>query len=168
MPLVPAGSSLARQTMRAAYEDLERAILPTNADDFRKLSLEDVQKVALELEQQLAARQSLRNMRRLIPLLNGLGHFAKLLEPFCAGTPFRQGLWAPIALVLRDASEHLEAFEQIIRGYSEIAASMKRFEHLRNAFQRDAGFQESLATIYSDILRFHKHTYVFVHRSCKP
>ncbi|WYZ42137.1 hypothetical protein EsH8_V_001032 [Colletotrichum jinshuiense] len=92
-------------------------------------------------------------------------HYSKSMDVLCNGTPFLPWVWSPITLILRIASEYVEAFEQIIKGYSRIAESLKRFEILSQAFASEPGFQETMAAIYDDILQFHKHAYKFVRRS---
>jgi hypothetical protein len=165
MPLAPAVSTGARRTIRAAFEDLGRTISPADSQSFGNTALEDVRKAALKIEDQLAARQSLRNMRRLMPLFRGLEHYSKVIDVLCNGTPYLPWIWAPISLVLRVASEYVEAFEQIITGYSRLAASLVRFEILGDAFAENPEFQQTLAVFYADILQFHKHAYKFVRRS---
>jgi len=86
--------------IRGAFEDLERAMTPTDTKDFKNTALQNVQKAALEIENRMAARQSLRNMRRIMPLFTGLGHYAKTIEVLCNGTPFLPWIWAPIKLIL--------------------------------------------------------------------
>ena len=153
--------------MKTAYEDLERTITPADSRDFCRKTLQDVRMAAIEIETQLAARQSLRNMRRLMPLFKGLEHYSKVIDVLCNGTPYLPWIWAPITLILRVASEYVEAFEQVIKGYSRIAASLGRFEILSDAFAGDQDFQQTLAVFYADILQFHKHAYKFVRRSGK-
>lgn len=165
MPLASPVSALARQTIRTAYEELERTITPAESSDFRSSTLQDVRKAALEIERQLGARQCLRNMRRLVPLFSGLEHYSKVVDILCNGTPYLPWLWAPITLILRISSEYVEAFEQIMKAYSRIADSLSRFEILGAAFATDHGFQQVVAVYYADILEFHKHAYKFVRRS---
>lgn len=167
MPLPPAVSALARQTIKAAYDELDRTITLGDKRDFHNTTLQHVRKAVLDIENQLAARQSLRNMRRLMPLFQGLEHYAKVVEILCNGTPFLSWIWAQITLILRIASEYGEAFEQIIKGYSSISESLKRFEILSDAFISQPEFQHTLAVFYADILEFHKHAYKFVRRSGK-
>ncbi|KAJ4007319.1 hypothetical protein NW766_010003 [Fusarium irregulare] len=156
MPLKPAVSALARNTIKSAHDELDRIISPGEKRDFAETTLRDVQNAALKLEDQLAARQSLRNMRRLMPLFRGLEHYSKVAEILCNGTPFMPWIWAPITLILRVASEYVEAFETIIKGYASIAEPLKRFGILSNAFIDEPGFQQTLAVFYADILTFHK------------
>ncbi|KAL2670091.1 hypothetical protein Neosp_014972 [[Neocosmospora] mangrovei] len=165
MPRKPAVSELARQTLKTAYDELERTITPADKRDFGNTTLQHVRKAALDLEDQLAARQSLRNMRRLMPLFRGLEHYSKVVDILCNGTPYLPWIWAPITLILRIASEYVEAFEKIIKGYSHIAESLKRFEMLGDAFRGESEFHKTLAVFYADILEFHKHAYKFVRRS---
>lgn len=166
MPLkAPAISALARQTIRTAFDDLDGTITPVDSRAFPRTTLQHVRQVALEIENQLAAKQSLRNMRRLAPLFNGLEHYAKAVEILCNGTPYLAWIWAPITLILRISSEYVEAFEHIIKGYSQIAESLVRFEVLGDTFQSNLDFQHTIAVFYADILQFHKYAYKFVKRS---
>jgi len=120
MPFTPAVSALAQQTMRVAFESFERTVTPTDSRTFRSTTLQNVRTGALELENQLAARQSLFNMRRLVSLFNGLEHYSRVVEILCNGTPFLSWIWAPITLILRMSSEYVEAFEQVMNGYSKV------------------------------------------------
>ncbi|KAM6534445.1 hypothetical protein FALCPG4_004082 [Fusarium falciforme] len=165
MPLKPAVSALARKTIKTAYDELDRTITPGDKRDFGNTTLQHVQKAALDIENQLAARQSLRNMRRLMPFFQGLEHYSKVVDILCNGTPYLPWIWAPVTLILRIACEYVGAFEQIIKGYASIAESLKRFEVLSDAFIGNPEFQQTLAVFYADILEFHKHAYKFVRRS---
>jgi hypothetical protein len=167
MPLKPAVSAIARSTIKTAYDELDHTINLADKRDFANTTLEDVKKAARSIENQLAARQSLRNMRRLMPLFRGLEHYSKVVDILCNGTPYLPWIWAPITLILRVASEFVEAFEQIIRGYASIAESLRRFEILSDTFINEPDFQQTLAVFYADILKFHKHAYKFVRRSSR-
>ena len=164
MPLKPAASPLARQTIKNAFDQLDQTILPEDSHDFQTLSLEDVKRFALSIESQLAARKSLRNMRRLLPLFSGLEHYAKVVDILCNGTPYLSWIWAPITLVLRIACEYIQAFEKIIKGYSALGDSLRRFTILDSALSTNADFQQTVAVFYADILKFHEHAYNFVRR----
>ncbi|KAK8019095.1 NACHT domain-containing protein [Apiospora arundinis] len=161
----PAPSDQARKAMKSAFNQLQATITPGHARNFSSTTLEHVRTELLKIENELAARQLLRNTRRLAPLLQGLEHYAKVMDVLCNGTPFLPWVWAPITLILRIASEHLEAFEHIIKGYRRIAECLGRFAVLDNAFKHVHGFQQTLAVFYADILEFHGHAYQFVHRS---
>jgi hypothetical protein len=91
----------AQRTVREAFEDLEKTVSPADSKDFEVTTLENVQNAALDIENQLAARQSLRNMRRLMPLFSGLGYYAQTIEVLCNGTPYLPWIWAPIKLILK-------------------------------------------------------------------
>ncbi|KAG6358594.1 hypothetical protein INS49_012112 [Diaporthe citri] len=161
-PKVPAVS---RQTIRSAFEDLENVITPQDSRDYHDYSLERVRKEALNIENQLASRGWLRNMRRLKPLFTGLEHYSKVVDTLCNGTPYLPWIWAPITLILRIASEHIESFDSLIGAYGRIGSSLQRFEVLRKSFLGDPRFHEATAAFYADILEFHKHAYKFVRRS---
>lgn len=152
-------------TVSKAFTELQRIITPQDWQASQNETLEGVREAAIAIETQLASKQSLRNMRRLKPLLTGMEHYAKVMDILCNGTPFLPWIWALITLILRVASEWVEALEQIMDGYSRIATSLARFAILKTAFATHHGFQESLAAVYDDILQFHQHAYKFVRRS---
>ncbi|KAI0470247.1 hypothetical protein F4859DRAFT_486121 [Xylaria cf. heliscus] len=165
MPLAPIPSPAAKQTIKAAFESLGKTIRPADSQHFAETTLQDVRAFAIQLEEKLAARKALRNMRRLDPLLKGLQHYSKVVDILCNGTPYLAWIWAPITLILKIASEYVEAFEKIINAYSRIAESLQRFEFLDKAFASDNDFQQTLAAFYADILDFHQHAYKFITRN---
>ncbi|KAK0613980.1 hypothetical protein B0T14DRAFT_592027 [Immersiella caudata] len=168
MPLraPPPGQLAARRAIEIAFKDLERTIAPAESRDFASTTLDDVRKAAVDIERQLAARQSLRNTRRLEPLFKGLEHYAKVIEVLANGTDYLPWIWAPIKLVLKIAADYIEAFERIIRAYSQIADSLRRFQLLERSFQGKPEIYPTFAIFYANILTFHKTAYKFVSRPC--
>lgn len=165
MPLRKPVPALIRQTMKTAFDDLEQTITAQDSKDFQASTLQRVWQEALDIENQLGSRGWLRNMRRLKPLFTALEHYSRVVDTLCNGTPFLPWVWAPITLILRIASEHIDSFDTVIGAYGRIAGSLPRFELLGKTYAQDTKFQETLAVFYADILEFHKHAYKFVRRS---
>ncbi|KAK4163802.1 hypothetical protein QBC43DRAFT_212370 [Cladorrhinum sp. PSN259] len=159
-PISPAAQS----TIKRAFKDLEQYISITDHKNLQDTTLEDVRQAAHSIEDQLAARQSLRNMRRLLPLFDGLSYYSKTIEVLCNGTPYMAWIWAPIKVILKVASDYVEAFEKIIQGYARIAEPLARFKLFDQAYSKNIHVQETLAVYYADILKFHEHAYKFVRR----
>ena len=101
MPLKARISLSAQRTIRDAFEDLQRVVTPNDSLDFRGATIDSVQNAVLEIENQLAARQSLCNMRRLGPLFRGLEYYSKSIDILCNGTPYLPWIWAPIKVVVK-------------------------------------------------------------------
>jgi hypothetical protein len=101
MPLAPAINLEARHTIEKALKDLESTVLASDRINLQDITLDDVRKTAHLIEDELAARQSLRNMKRLEPLFTGLEYYSKTIEVLCNGTPYMPWIWAPIKLVLK-------------------------------------------------------------------
>ncbi|KAH6613605.1 hypothetical protein B0J18DRAFT_60735 [Chaetomium sp. MPI-SDFR-AT-0129] len=166
MPLKapPPELSASRRAIENAFKDLERTISPAESRDFASTTLEDVRRAAFDLERQLAARQSLRNMRRLEPLFQGLHHYSKVIEVLCNGTPYLPWIWAPIKFILKISSDYTQAFDRIIKAYSQIAESLGRFQLLEQSFKGKPQLYPVFVIFYTDILRFHKAAYKFLTR----
>ncbi|EHK26299.1 uncharacterized protein TRIVIDRAFT_123103, partial [Trichoderma virens Gv29-8] len=165
MPLCKRASLEAQRMMREAFMELEKVIMVSDRAQLKNVTLEDVQQAALQIEKQLAASQSLRNMRRLAPLFTGLEHYSQTIEVLCNGTPYLPWLWAPIKLILKISSDYIEAFEQIIKVYSRLAEPLARFSLFNHSFSNNIEVQKTLAVYYSDILKFHGEAYKFVRRN---
>ncbi|KAL6878766.1 hypothetical protein J3F83DRAFT_711564 [Trichoderma novae-zelandiae] len=67
MPLSRRASLEAQRMMREAFTDLGRVITVADRAQLEELTLDDVRQAALQVENQLAASQSLRNMRKSGP-----------------------------------------------------------------------------------------------------
>ncbi|KAF1952459.1 hypothetical protein CC80DRAFT_479208 [Byssothecium circinans] len=157
----------ASNTFRNSFDHFERTVLSQSQSDHRDFSsttLQDVRQAAKEVEQQLAARQCLRNMRRIEPFLNGLEAYSKVIEVLCNGTPYLPWIWAPVKLMLKLAKDHIIAFEKLMSAYGRIAENLPRFDRLSQAYRHQPDFQQVLAVVYSDILEFHRQAYKFFKR----
>ncbi|KAM5354528.1 hypothetical protein ACJ41O_001175 [Fusarium nematophilum] len=166
MPLKARVSLDAQRLIRESFQDLERTLSTADSVSLQGTTLDDVRKAALQIQDQFAARPLVLNMRRLMPLFTGLQHYSKSLEVLCNGTPYLPWIWAPIKLILQVASEFVEAFETIIKGYARIAEPLTRFAMIDRSFSSNTEVQQTLAIFYSDILKFHKEAYKFLRRSC--
>ncbi|CAN9288121.1 unnamed protein product [Alternaria alternata] len=73
----------ARRTFQESFDSFEKTVQRLSRTDDREFSnttLRDVRDAAKEVERQLAARQCMRNMKRLEPFLNGLEAYSKVIE----------------------------------------------------------------------------------------
>ncbi|KAF4985602.1 hypothetical protein FDECE_16439 [Fusarium decemcellulare] len=155
----------AQRVIKESFQDLERTLSTNDRVSLDSTTLDDVREAIVQVQDGLKARGVYRNMRRLMPLLTGLQYYSQAIEVLCNGTPYLPWVWAPIKLVLKVASEYVEAFEKIIKAYSRIAEPLARFEMFDRSFAGNKDVQQTLAVFYSDILSFHKEAYRFVRRS---
>lgn len=89
----------ARRTFQESFEAFEKTVekfSKTDVRDFHDTTLHDVRDAAIQIERQLAARQCLRNMKRLEPLLNGLEAYSEAIGILCNGTPFVSWIWVSL------------------------------------------------------------------------
>ncbi|KAH0541368.1 hypothetical protein FGG08_004132 [Glutinoglossum americanum] len=157
-------SPQARLLFKNAFDKLEQTINanhPIEARSFHSMTIQDVRTAAKQIEQELGARQCLRNMRRIEPFLAGLEQYSKAVDVLCNGTAYLPWIWAPVRLVLQLASDYTTAIEKLISAYGKIAEVLPRFDRLSAAFQNNPDFQRVVATVYADILDFHREAYEF-------
>lgn len=68
-----------------ALNELKSNLTPGDARVFSDTTLEQVWKEAREIERHEGARQSLRNTRRIEPVLRSLESYAAVMDTFCQG-----------------------------------------------------------------------------------
>lgn len=83
----------APNAIEAAFKRLEETVSHDDARDFHATELKDVRQAAIDIEKWQRERKSLRNMRRIEPLLTGIRQYAGPLETLCQGTPFLPWIW---------------------------------------------------------------------------
>src|SRR5438552_13364113 len=97
-------SPQARLLFKDAFDKLEQAINanhPIKARNFHSMTIQDVHTATKQIEQELGARQCLRNMRRIEHFFAGLEKYSKAVDVLCNGTPYLPWIWAPVKLVLQ-------------------------------------------------------------------
>ena len=147
-----------------AFEKLKATVSPSDGHDFHSTTLQDVWCAVQDIERQLAARKALRNIRRVMPLLESLKLISGPVEVLCNGTPYLPWIWAPIKLTLQLASQYSEILEKLLEAYAQIGNAMPRFDRFNKAFSDSASVQHILSVIYADILEFHRRAYKFFRR----
>ena len=163
-PPLPSQSPPPPPAFEDAFEKLKATVSPSDAHDFDSTTLKDVWSAVQDIERQLAARNSLRNIRRIMPLLESLKLISGPVEVLCNGTPYLPWIWAPIKLTLQLASQYSEILEKLLEAYAQIGNAMPRFDRFNKAFSDSASVQHILSIIYADILDFHRRAYKFFRR----
>jgi len=79
-----------------AYDKFIRSVHPVDAARFENLKIDDIRETALGIEASQAKRRSLRNLRRIEPLLEALGKYGKTIEVLCNQTPYLAFVWVCI------------------------------------------------------------------------
>ena len=76
-----------------AFKELNSTLTPDHARVFLDTTLEQVWKEAYDIEQREGARLSLRNMRRIVPILRSLESYAAVMDTFCQGFSPMAWVW---------------------------------------------------------------------------
>jgi hypothetical protein len=77
----------------AAVGKLKHSIDPADAASFESTTLQDVWAAIRKIQQEQRDRQSIRNLTRMKPLLEGLEKYAEVLGVLCNGTPYMPWIW---------------------------------------------------------------------------
>ena len=90
--------NLSLTVIEGAFKNFEALMHSSDRQLFRSTTIEQVREAARIIERDQAQRKTLRNLRRIEPLLNGLSRFSAAIDTLCQGTPFLPYLWVSIAL----------------------------------------------------------------------
>jgi hypothetical protein len=80
-----------------AFSKLKQSVSPTDAVGFQSTTLQEVWKAALDIQQRQREKSSLRNLRRIEPLLKSLERYSKVIEVLCNGTPYLPWIWVRLS-----------------------------------------------------------------------
>ncbi|KAM6513596.1 hypothetical protein FALCPG4_015983 [Fusarium falciforme] len=127
-------------------------------------NVDDVRHAIRRIEQHLAARQNLRNLDRLTPFLDAIDRLSKPIDVLCNGTPFMPYVWAPLKLILLTAQHHTHAIDKLIAAYGSIGLTLPRLSRYDEAFLDDYQFQQLLAYLYTDIIKFHSRAFKLIQK----
>lgn len=83
--------------MKKALERLQSTLTEKDNYTFSNTTLEDVWKIAREIERQQGARCSMRNMRRLEPVLKSLESYSRVIDTFCQGYSLMAFVWVHVS-----------------------------------------------------------------------
>ncbi|KAF7952570.1 uncharacterized protein EAE97_002067 [Botrytis byssoidea] len=151
-----------QDTIAGAFKRLKSLISQKDAHNFASTELKGVWLAVRQIDSSQRQRQSGQNLRRIEPFLRGVEKYSKIVETLCNGTPYLSFIWAPIKLMLQIASHHRDIFEALISAYVDIGGALPRFDRYQKAFDNNIEFQQSLATVYTNILEFHQRTHKFL------
>ena len=91
--MVTAVSADARRVLGQAFDEAKTAFSPEHSEGFSSVDLQDVYKASLRIDDELASKRRIRNLRRLRPFFEGLERYSKVIEPLRNGTPFLPWIW---------------------------------------------------------------------------
>ncbi|MCJ1396240.1 hypothetical protein MMC18_009468 [Xylographa bjoerkii] len=151
-----------RSIIKSAYDQLKSTISSQDALSFSNASFADVWKVARNIEREQGARQSLRNMGRIEPMLRTLETYAPVIETFCQGfSPMALG---PIKFMLLIARQYESIMSKILNAFKDITDVLPIMDKMKVAFGDSMDLQRVLGLVYSNVLEFITRVYKFLSR----
>lgn len=107
-----------------AYEKFVQTIRPEDAKFFESLTLDDVENTALEIQDSQRKKRSLRNLRRIAPLFEGLRKYGKTIEVLCNQTPYLAFVWVGLVSSWKTAWVFLTSTQAPIGLMLQVRASI--------------------------------------------
>lgn len=83
----------AKRIFGDAFDQIRSVFEAGHATDFPSTTLADVYEACIKIEEKLAAKRSIHNMRRLRPFFEGIERYSKAIDALCNGTPFLPWIW---------------------------------------------------------------------------
>jgi hypothetical protein len=87
-------------TIEESFRRFKDTVSASDVYEFNHTELSAVRDAAREIEKQLAAKGDNRALRRIEPLLTGLGHYSEAMSVLCNGTPYLPWVW--VCLIIED------------------------------------------------------------------
>ncbi|KAK3989022.1 hypothetical protein QBC44DRAFT_359506 [Cladorrhinum sp. PSN332] len=146
---------MASRLIELSCQRFRQSIEVSDDRELQKLSLEDVRQGVLDIQRELRAKQSLRNLDRLTPYLDAAHRYSTAVGHLCNGVPFMPYIWSPLMVILRSVRDQTQALDKILCAYAQIGNALPRLTRYEEAFRGNPDFEHLLAFLFQDITEFH-------------
>ncbi|OTA93779.1 hypothetical protein M434DRAFT_395313 [Hypoxylon sp. CO27-5] len=155
MAAVP--SSWLDDAFKSAKEDFKRSLKNPALYDFSKISsVDDVLDEARKIERRQAKTKTLRGLKRVQPLIDGLKEYSGIIEVFVQAKPDVMSLiWGPLKFILQASSSVISAFEKVVKVIMELGMTLPSFKAYTQLFESNPDIRHALCLFYADILDFY-------------
>ncbi|OTA59127.1 hypothetical protein K449DRAFT_466839 [Hypoxylon sp. EC38] len=155
MAAVP--SSWLDDAFKSAKEDFKRSLKNPALYDFSKIrSVDDVLDEARKIERQQAKTKTLRGLKRIQPLIDGLKEYSGIIEVFVQAKPDVMSLiWGPLKFILQASSSVISAFEKVVKVIMDLGMTLPSFKAYAQLFESNPDIRRALCLFYADILDFY-------------
>ncbi|KAI1770697.1 hypothetical protein F4818DRAFT_431640 [Hypoxylon cercidicola] len=150
-------SSWIDDAFKSAKEDFKGKLKNPALYDFSKIvRIDDVYEEATKIQRAQAKTKTLRGLKRLEPLINGLKEYSAVVEVFVQVKPDVMSLvWGPLKLILQTSSSVIFAFEKVVQVIRDIGMVLPNFKVYAQLFQSNHDIRRALCLFYADILDFY-------------
>ncbi|KAI0152566.1 hypothetical protein F4776DRAFT_659492 [Hypoxylon sp. NC0597] len=155
MATVP--SSWVDEAFKSAKEDFKRSLKNPALYDFSTISsVDDVLDEARKIERQQAKTKTLRGLKRVQPLIDGLKEYSGIIEVFVQAKPDVMSLiWGPLKFILQASSSVISAFERVVKVIMDLGMTLPSFKAYTQLFESNPDIRRALCLFYADILDFY-------------
>jgi hypothetical protein len=102
MASTPSDSAQASLIIVEAVDRFKRTVTAEHKREIEKTAVKDVIDAIVVIQQDLLKRRANRNLRKLQPFVQALGHYGGALDVLSNGLgPYMPFIWAPIKLMLQ-------------------------------------------------------------------
>ncbi|KAF5532222.1 C2H2 C2HC zinc finger [Fusarium mexicanum] len=138
-----------------ALADFQNRLKPAEKQQFEVTTLDELKVTILAIQSQQRSRKKLMHMGRLVPFLEAMEQFGKVIEVFLNVSEVLAFVWGPMKLLLLTAINWTESFDTLLDAYQRIAENFPIFEGYQNTFSGNDKMQTVMEHAWSNILEFH-------------
>ncbi|RKL34624.1 hypothetical protein BFJ72_g9356 [Fusarium proliferatum] len=138
-----------------ALADFQNRLKPAERQQFKVTTLDELKVTILAIQSQQRSRKKMMHMGRLVPFLEAMEQFGKVIEVFLNVSEVLAFVWGPIKLLLLTAINWTESFDTLLDAYQRIAENFPIFEGYQSTFSQNDKMQSVMEHAWSNILEFH-------------
>ncbi|KAL9122534.1 MAG: hypothetical protein Q9187_000916 [Circinaria calcarea] len=148
-------------SIQGVFESAKQEFLHNLKDaadyDFSQFtSIDKVYEATEKIQEEQGKTNTLRNLKRIQPYLDGLNQYTGVFDTFMQAKPEILCLiWGPIKFLLLISSTFLKSWDALLEAMAQIGESLPQFQVYGNLFNMSQGMKHALCIFYSDILEFH-------------
>ncbi|KAH7397401.1 heterokaryon incompatibility protein-domain-containing protein [Pyrenochaeta sp. MPI-SDFR-AT-0127] len=130
--------------------------------EFKDTSYQDVIGQLIRVQNDLAARRSLVNMRRMQRYVKAMGVLGRICKNALNTDETLPYFWGPCILLVKMMSGNNRSLDQLMEEYAVLGETLSEIAGLKSEYSGQDNRHVALAFIYDQILDFHIHMFRFV------
>ena len=150
--------------LQDAFHSFESILTPSDVNQFRSTSLEDVYEAVGVVERERDQRKRLVNLRRIKSLLDRLKPLENVLQAVCPAEHHLSYIWAPIKYMLEVADASDAHLKKLLSAYTLLSSQLLYCETLTEYDHLEVYGSGVAAYVVIDVLDFHRRLYQILRR----
>ncbi|KAF4413455.1 Vegetative incompatibility protein HET-E-1 [Colletotrichum fructicola] len=137
----------------------------SEVENFRFATGDEFKTAIDQIQTKLHHKRRQLNLTKLRSFVEAMTQFGKVLDVFCQTSETIAFIWGPWKFLLQNVDSLFTAFDEILDTYDQLGQTLSLVLQATELFPEDKQMVKVVASIYDDILAFHREAFRYFQKS---